>query len=265
MLQDTTLFALLSKFIFGTLIFIRILGFLAAAPIWKHVAVISQMKWFFAMILAVMMTAAFWDEQVTIDFHPWYMVYLVFKEFVCGLLIGFAANMTFYAARFAGGLIDVDMGYQPGAMFDVSETPALIGEFKELIMIMLFFYLNGPEQLIEALYASVRAVPISQFQMTESTINLLTTMATSVLVIGVKIASPMIIAIFCANLSLALLARIAPQTNIFMLSFQVRIAVGLLVLFFTIPLFIYVSKLALGNFQELTMQFIMSLLSNRVV
>jgi len=60
-------------------------------------------------------------------------------------------------------------------------------------------------------------------------------------------------------MALSILARIAPQMNIFMLSFQVRIAVGIVVLFFSIPLFIFVSKIALENFQELTLRFIMTL------
>jgi flagellar biosynthetic protein FliR len=250
---------------FGTLIFIRILGFLAIAPVWKHVAVISQVKWFFAAILAVMMTSAFWTEQITLDFHAWNIVLLVFKEFVCGLMIGFSANMCFYAARFAGGLIDVDMGYQPAAMFDVSETPAMIGELKELIMLMLFLYIGGPGQLIEALYASVKAVPISTFAISGATVKLMTQFATSVLIVGVKIAAPMIVAIFITNLSMALLARVAPQTNIFVLSFQLRMVVGLIVLFFSVPLFVFVSKLALDGFQEETMRIIMSLYPPRTV
>jgi len=259
MLTDTILYSLLSKFLFGTLIFVRILGFLASAPIWKHPAVLSQLKWFFAAIIAVMMTTAYWTDQIVIDFHPWSLVFLVFKEFVLGLIIGFIANLTFLAARFAGGIIDVDMGFQPGNMFNVDETPSLIGELKELIMLMLFLYLGGPEQLIEALYASIKIVPISTFAMTNSTVKLLSEFATSILIIGVKIASPMILAIFCTNMALSILARIAPQMNIFMLSFQVRIAVGIVVLFFSIPLFIFVSKIALENFQELTLRFIMTL------
>lgn len=265
MVIDQTLYLLLCKFMFGTLIFIRILGFLAIAPVWKHVAVISQLKWFFAMILAVMMTSVYWTEQMTLDFHVWSIVLLVFKEFVLGLIIGFSANMCMYAARFAGGLIDVDMGYQPAAMFDVTESPALIGEFKELIMIVLFLYLGGMGQLIEALYASVQAVPINTFEMSGATIKLMTKFATSVFIIGVKIAAPMIVAIFLTNLAMALLARFAPQTNIFILSFQLRMAVGLVVLFLTVPLVVYVSKLALGNFQEETMRIILSLYPPRTI
>ncbi len=245
--------------------FIRILGFLAIAPVWKHIAVISQLKWFFAMILAVMMTSAFWTEQMELDFHAWNVVILVFKEFLMGLMIGFSANMCMYAARMAGGVIDVDMGYQPAAMFDVTESPALIGEFKELIMIMLFLFVGGPGQLIEALYASMKAVPVNTFAISGATVKLMTKFATSVLIVGVKIAAPIIVAIFITNLTMALLARFAPQTNIFVLSFQLRMAVGLVVLFFSVPLFVFVSKMALAGFQEETMKIIMSLYPGRTV
>ena len=74
-----------------------------------------------------------------------------------------------------------------------------------------------------------------------------------------KIAAPVMISLFCVNLALALLARMAPQTNIFTLSFQFKIGVGLLVLFVSVPLLVLVLKLALTQMQTETMNILLSL------
>lgn len=266
MLYDNEIFLLTGKFLIGTLIFIRVLGFAVAAPFFKNAAIIPQVKVFLALLIAIMINNEFWHEQPVIEFHLWYIVLLVIKEFTVGLIIGFSANLVFYAATFAGGLIDIDMGYQTSLLFDInSTTPTLVGTLKEMIVLMLFLIMNGHHHIIEAVYASLRAVPITTFEVTASTVTLLTKFATNVMIIGIKLAAPILIALFCTNLSLALLARVAPQTNIFILSFQLKVAVGLVMLFISVPLIIYVSKWALGSLQETTFQILMSLNPARVI
>jgi flagellar biosynthesis protein FliR len=265
MLDTNTLEFLTGKFLIGILLFIRVMGLFVAAPFFKNTAMLPQVKIYLGIIIAVSMTTAFWREQPTIDLHLWNLILLVLKEFVVGLAIGFAADIVFQAATFAGGLIDFDMGYQTAMLFDPSSTnPTLIGDLLNMAVLMLFLFLNGHHFLIESLYASVRAVPLTYFEITESTISLLTRLAGTVMILGIKIAAPALIALFLTNLSLALLGRVAPQTNIFIMSFQLKVVVGLLVLLSSVPLFIWVSKNALIALESETMKMILSLNPGRV-
>ncbi len=249
----------------GTLIFIRILGFMAAAPLFKNTAIIPQHKIIFSAVFAMIITTSYWNEQMEIDFHLWFITLLVLKEFLVGIIIGFAANTVFFAARFAGGLTDLEMGYQTSVLFDQTQTtPTLIGELKEVAVLMIFIFLEGHLQIIEAAFASFRAVPVGTFEMSESTVILLIKFATTVFILAIKMAAPVLVALFCTNLALALLARVAPQTNIFILSFQMKVFVGLIVLTVAMPMFIYFSKWALSNMQEETMRMIMTLNPGRI-
>lgn len=258
--DQETLHILTSKFIISALLFFRILGFLTAGPFFKSTSIPTQVKVFLGVLMAISLTAPYWQEQPTIELHLWYSILLVLKEFLVGIAIGFAANAVFWGARMAGGLIDFDMGYHTATVFNIDEkSPTIVGELQYMVMILIFLLINGHHQLIEALYASVAAVPITVFEISETTVVLLVKMATTVLLIGIKMSAPLLIAIFLTNLALALLARVAPQTNIFILSFQVKIAVGLLVLFASVSLFVFVSKLSLQGVQEEVMRFIMSL------
>lgn len=265
MLQSDEIYILTGKFLMGALIFIRVLGFMASAPIFKNTAIIPQHKIIFSAIFAMIISSAYWKEQPNIDFHLWFITLLALKEFLVGIIIGFAANAVFFAARFAGGMVDLEMGYQTGILFDQTQTtPTLIGELKELTVLMIFIFLEGHLQMIETVFASFRAVPVSTFEMSGSSVKLLINFAATVLILGIKMAAPVLVALFCTNLALALLARVAPQTNIFILSFQLKVFVGLLVLTVSMPLFIYFSKWALSSLQETTMQLIMTLNPGRV-
>ena len=256
---------LTGKLIIGILLFIRVLAFLISSSFYRTQGIPAQVKIFISVILSASLVSAFWNEQIVIDLHLWNLVYLVFKEFFVGLAIGFATNTIFWGARMAGGLIDFDMGFHTGTLFSQQdEAPTLVGELKYMITLMIFLVLNGHHYLIEGLYASVRAVPIGSFEITESTVRLMVRIATSVMIIGIKMASPVIVAIFLTNLALALLARVAPQTNIFILSFQLKIGIGLLVLFASIPLFIMVAKYSMMDMQSEIMRFLLTLNPARV-
>lgn len=265
MLYTESLYFLSGKFIIGILIFIRITGMFASAPFLKSEAIPMSVKIMLSVILSIVVTSAFWQEQGEINLDLWYITLVALKEFLLGTIFGFVANFIFFAARMAGGLIDTEMGFQTALLFDsTSGAPTLLGEIYELIVLMVFLIMNGHHYLIEGIFMSLKIIPLMQFEITTSTVDLLMKGATSVLILSVKMASPLLVALFVTNLSLALLGRIAPQTNIFTLSFQVKVFVGLIVLFLTIPLMVYVAKLSLESFQEDILKVLMTMNPTRV-
>jgi len=265
MIDSQTLWFYSGKLIIGALLFIRITGMMAGAPLFRSEAIPVQLKILLSVILAFSLSTAFWQEKVVIEFHLWNVILLVFKEFMVGLALGFAANTVFWAIRFAGGLIDFDMGYQTSMLFNIEETsPTIVGELKFMSILVVFLFINGHHYLLEGIWASVRAVPVGSFEVTESTVKLLIRIAVSVFVIALKISAPVLIALFLTNLALALLARVAPQTNIFILSFQMKIVVGLIMLFTSFPIIVMVSKYALQGLEYELMRFLLSLNPARV-
>lgn len=265
MFDSLTLTNLSAKFLIGALFFIRVTGIFASAPFFRNAAIPIPVKLFFGVIITIMITSIFGDNQPPIDFHLWNLALLAFKEFIVGAIIGFVMDMVFQAARYAGGLIDFEMGFQTATLFSMeSTTPTMIGELKSMIILMIFLILDGHHFLIESLFISVKAVPITYFEQSESTLILLAQSMTSVFIVAAKMAAPVLVSLFLTNLSLALLARVAPQTNIFVLSFTAKIVVGLLVLMASVPLFVLAAKSSMQIFQDQTLKILMSLNPGRV-
>lgn len=260
MINSADIYFLTGKFIIGLLIFVRLTGLFISAPFFKSMAINVQLKIIIAFILAFTLTSIHWESQPQIDFHLWNLVFLVMKEMFIGFMIGLSANIVFWGAKLAGGIIDFDMGYQAAAMFNMGDdSPTLVGNLLEMATLILFLFLNGHHYLIESINVSLQVIPLTQLEISGSAKDVMIKMATSVVIIGIKISAPILIALFLVNLVLALLARIAPQTNIFVMSFQLKIAVGLLVLLISSPLLIMVVKNSLELFQDETMKIIMTL------
>lgn len=230
------------------------------APVFSHAAVQPMLKIGLSAVITIMFTVAFADKQPAIDAHIWSLSLLAVKEFLMGAAVGFATAMILYAVEFAGGLLDFDIGFQTSLLFDAnSDAPTLIGQLKMMATLMVFLGLNGHHFLLEAIAASFVAVPLDGFGVTTSAVDTLLRLVTNVTIIAIKIASPILLSLLLVNISLALLSRVAPQLNVFVLSFQVKIAVGLIMLFVTIPLFVMISKTAITFFQNETYTAVMTL------
>jgi flagellar biosynthetic protein FliR len=74
-----------------------------------------------------------------------------------------------------------------------------------------------------------------------------------------KCAAPIVVASFLMNLALAVLARVAPQVNVFIVSFPIKIGVGMLVLMAAAPLLVYAFKELLLRFEDDVLLFVKAL------
>ncbi|MGI6369190.1 MAG: flagellar biosynthetic protein FliR [Ignavibacteria bacterium] len=235
------------KLIIGILVLARISGIFTAGHFYGNLAIPIPVKIMLILIITMILAPTCFADAPHIDFNILNMFFLLFKEFLIGAILGFATNIVYWAARFGGGITDMDMGYQASLMFDQEAgAPTLVGEFYALSAMMIFLYMQGHHFVIETLVLSIKAVPLTTFLMTESTLKMLFLIVSSFMMLGLKMAAPVLITLFNMNLALTMLARVAPQMNIFMLSFQVKIAVGLLILFVAVPIVGVVSKQALN-------------------
>lgn len=260
---DITLLS--GKFIILMLIFVRISGMFVTAPFLRNPSFPMQLRIMLIFFLSVLMTSAFWKYQPVIEFDVWNLIFLVLKEMLIGVMIGFAGNAVFWGVRLAGSIIDFDMGFQAAMVFASDDSaPSLTGEYFELAALMVFLIINGHHYLLQGIYLSIKAIPLTTAQLSQGTVNELIRICSTVMVIGIKVSSPVIIALFLTNLALTLLARVAPQTNIFVLSFQIKVVVGLSTIIGSIPLMIWLTKLFLQGMESELMRMIITLNPGKV-
>lgn len=163
-------------------------------------------------------------------------VIVVLKEAVTGLLIGFAANLCTTIVTFAGHIADMEMGLSMASLMDpTTKTMSTITGIYYNYMILLMLMISGMHRyLLQALAETYILIPING--MVFNTDKLLASMIefmTNYIVVGFRICLPIFAVMVILNAVLGVLAKVSPQLNMFAVGIQMKVLVGLCVLFVT--------------------------------
>jgi len=234
------------------LIFSRVISLIAVAPILGNQSIPVQLKIALSFFIACVMFPIVSHGAPQVDVRLFAMVLMMVQEVAVGLLIGFAAGLIFAGVRYAGELMSFMMGFSLASVIDPEsgEQNGVIGEFMYMMTLLVFLMINGHHFLLEALQMSYVSVPTGGFVMSAMVGSKIISLGGIVFMIAVKLAAPVMVAVFLVNVALAILARVSPQMNVFMLSFPLNIGVGVLVLVTTAPLIVFVFKKSLLGFEE---------------
>ncbi len=174
--------------------------------------------------------------------NSWFPVqYLLFvgAEVLFGILMGLSAAIIFGGIRTAGELIGRQIGMALAITADpnsgVQATP--IGNYCEVVGALVFFSLGGHHMMLRAMAASFETWPLGAFLSPEFVKTVGIGAASEALLIAFQLAAPLLVLTFLMSLVMALMARLVTEINILVLSFPLRIGVGLVGLAIFLPVF----------------------------
>ncbi len=161
---------------------------------------------------------------------------IVMKEAVVGLLIGFAASICTTIVNFAGSIADMETGLSMVTLMDPTtrESTSITGALYQYILMLLMIATGMYRYLFGALADTFELIPINGAVFHSDL--LMTSMITFLgdyVIIGFRIVLPIFCSILLLNAVLGVLAKVSPQMNMFAVGIQLKILVGLSVLFFT--------------------------------
>ncbi len=227
----------LKLFALWLLIFVRFIGFAIRAPVWssyfnKKILIVSGAVW--ACIIYPSMTVP------DISFEPFTYILMIIYQLFTGIIMGYTAYIIVSAAQFAGQMLDIQMGLSVAASYDPISGSSInmIMRLKFYLALTLFLIFNGHHKLVEIIFNSFKVIPITGFNYNGDVMHQLIVMTSQIFYLGVQLASPAMAALFTTQIGLGMLARVAPQMNVFMLSFPLNIAIGITVLVAALPLII---------------------------
>ncbi len=203
--------------------------------------------------LTVVLALAIWPnvkvDGALMPSSPWNISIMIMGELVLGLVMGMAIHVMFSAIQTGGNFIGVQMGFSMVNVLDplTGVNEAVTAHFLYMTAILVFLSLNGHLYLLMSMVESFQIVPPGQLFISSKLTAQIMTISKDLFILAVKVASPIIAAIFVVDLSLALISKMAPQMNVLMLGFPLKIMVGFffLSLVFTV-LALYVSDYVAG-------------------
>ena len=205
----------------------RILMVLSRVPMLGGEMIPSQVRIGLGVILAV--TLAPWEmlpgPVETLD--PMIFGINVGRELLIGALIGFIVGLAFEAVQIAGEVMGLESGFSAGQIFNpiLGEGSQAFVQLFNLSATLLFLVIDGHSQLILALSRTFEILPLKAplpLDSLETAISQTSRLITA----GVQIGLPVMSALFLADLTLGLLARVAPQVQVFFLGLPVKVALA---------------------------------------
>ena len=113
----------------------------------------------------------------------------------------------------------------------------VLGQFQLILGLLLFFTMDGHHLMIRAFADSYQIVGVAGLNLNAVGLGLLTRLTSMVFVIAVKVAAPVMAAVFLTEIGLGIIARTVPQMNVFIIGFPLKISVGVFMLAAALPMF----------------------------
>jgi flagellar biosynthetic protein FliR len=214
----------------------RILGLLASAPVFNNSAQPARIRLAIGLAITIALAPVL-PPMPAISPGSWIGLVVLAQQMLIGLLLGFTLRIAFVAVDIAGELIGLQMSLSFAVLYDPQsggQTPVL-SEFLGLFATLLFLALNGHLLTLSVLAESFRLLPVSAQPFAAGGFASLLAWSSTLFSAGVLLALPLIAALLIANLAMGVLARVAPQLNIFAVGFPVTLMTGFVVLMFSIP------------------------------
>lgn len=232
------------------LILIRTSGMLVSAPLLSHKGIPSWTKVGFAVFFAIVLVPLQKDNLPAPPQQLGDVAAGVIREVLFGLALGLGMNLVFIGIQMGSHIIGLQMGFGLGGIFDpISGVEnGVLDQFYALLVTLVFFTINGHYMVIQTLAETVRAIPPGSFDpfAIHSTAGMAGLMA-GLTVSALRVAMPVMVALFLADLGLGFVARTVPQMNILMVGMPLKVIVGVLVLGASLPVTMQVMNGVIGS------------------
>jgi flagellar biosynthesis protein FliR len=179
------------------------------------------------LVLAGTLTAAL-GARTAMPLNVPALALAILMEVAIGALLGVALQCAFAAFSLAGHVLDVQMGFGMGSIYDPvtqSNTPVLSTALS-LFGVALFFAVDGHHALLRGVAYSVTAWPPGHVPRIGSALDVVRPFG-ALFTTGVLIAAPVLFALLLAEVALGVLSRVLPQMNVFFVGIPAKILLGL--------------------------------------
>ena len=217
-------------------IVVRILGVMAFAPIFGNRPVTRRARIFIALAVSLAIFTAY--PYVPLKYTTfWGYSFILLKDLLVGITIGFMSNITLTIIQMSGQFIDRELGFSMVSNFDqtFNTETTITAEFYNMLIMVIMLCSDMHYFVLSALSDSFELIPIGNSVV--DTGILYETMIhyiVSYFVIAVRISLPVQISIMLLNVVLGVLAKTSPQMNMFVIGIQLKIFVGFAILFVTL-------------------------------
>ncbi len=215
------------------LIFMRIVSFIFVVPFFSMSNTPKRVRVGFSFFLTILLYQSVPRQAIVYDTLIGYSM-IVIKEVLTGLLIGFAANLCTSVVSFAGHIADMEMGLSMASLMDptTKESSTITGIYYNYMVLLMLMASGMHRYLIQALAETYILIPVNgAIIRRDALLSALMEFMADYIIIGFRICLPIFAVMVILNAVLGILAKVSPQLNMFAVGIQMKVLVGISILF----------------------------------
>ena len=222
------------------LLIFRTGGLVISSPIFGRVNVPNIAKICFTMALGYLFFTIF-PQTVDITYSNLISFLLLCAgELVLGIALSFVTNMFFALSAFtAGHMIDMQIGFGMVNVYDAQNNmqAPVTGNIINLMLLVLFFAVDGHHRLVEMVYLTFIRMPIGTPVISPNIGIVALEIFNRAFLLGIMMALPTTASGLTLEITMGMIMRAVPQIHMFVVGVPLKMMVGMTVFSVTLPIY----------------------------
>ncbi len=180
--------------------------------------------------------------------QPARLLEAVGAEAFVGMLLGLGVHVALAAFALAGRLLDVQIGFGIGSIFDplTRASANVLATLMSVVGVTLFFLADAHLALASLVGRSAGEFPLGALPAFDDPMRMLVAAGT-MFTTGVALAAPVVLALLMTDVLVGMASRNLPQVNVLVLSIPLKVLVGYLVLALSVTAWVPVVDTLFGR------------------
>jgi len=245
------------------LIFVRISMFVYLAPFYGMRGVPNQVKIGLSFFVSVLLFHVTGPHEALPYNTVWGYSVIVAKEALTGLFLGFGVSICTGIVSFAGRIIDMETGLSMTNLMDptTKEMSSMTGVFYQYTVTLILLVSGMHRYLLQALAETYILIPVNGAVLhTDKLLETMLLFLRDYILIGFRICLPVFAVMLLLNAVLGIMAKVSPQMNMFAVGLQLKVLVGLCVLFITVRMLPGVADFIYTEMKQMMVAFVESMI-----
>lgn len=207
----------------------RVGGLVTFAPFWSHNAVTARIRALLAVILALVITPTVAPRLSTPPTNMIALTIIIGGELAIGCALGFVARLVFSALEIAAQILGFQIGLSMASVIDPATRAqtAALGIIAQMLGLMVMLASDGHHWLLRATVQSYWVIGPGGFTASSALAETILRLSANALAVGVALAAPAIVVLLGLEVLLGVMGRAAPKLELMVMSFPIKIAVGM--------------------------------------
>lgn len=247
------------EFEYFLLILARVASFVFVAPFFSMNNTPRRVKTAFSFFFAILIYETTMPHEAIEYRTVLEYALIVAHEVFTGLIIGLAVNICTHIVTFAGRMIDMEIGLAMASEYDplTKESVSISGMLYQYMVLLILVVSNMHQYLIKAFVETYTLIPVNGAVFhSDRMLSAIISFMSDYINIGFRICLPVFCVLLITNVILGIMAKVAPQMNMFAVGIQLKILVGLSVMFLTVGMMPGIADFVFEEMKKMMVSFV---------